>query len=249
MSTDGELELRRDDAVDVQPQATQTADMLALIFRAASDPACNTANMKDLLAMAERMEDRQREKEFNNDLATVQALMPQLDQRGAIEYGKGKPINYALLEDIDLQIRPIYSEHGFAVAWDTEYLDGRIRVIGDFKHRCGRSERRSVTLPSDTSGGKNNVQASGSTVTYGRRMLLKMFFNLIEKGQDTDGANLDKITQKQADEIRDKLTELGANITAFCDKVMGVEKIEDILATRIDEAWNQINMKARKVQR
>ena len=250
MIANAELEVRRDDAAAVPPQV-QNADMLALLFKAASDPTCNTANMKDLLAMVERMETVKRETAFNEALVRVQSQIPQISQRGLMDRGAGKGvIPYALLEDIDRQIRPIYSEEGFAIAWDCQpQSDGRLLVSGQLKHRMGHSQPFSIVMPLDPSGGKTGPQSVTSAISYAKRTALKMIFNIIERGTDKNGADIQSITQEQADDIRDKLTELGGNISVFCEKVMNVSRIEDILAKDIDEAWKQINLKARKVQR
>jgi hypothetical protein len=36
-------------------------------------------------------------------------------------------------------------------------------------HELGHSEETTMTLPLDTSGSKNNVQAVGSSTSYGKR--------------------------------------------------------------------------------
>lgn len=251
MNEGSELEIRGVRSIAEQQPQSQNSDMLALIFKAASDPICNTANMKDLIAMVERMDAVKRETAFNEALVRVQSDMPQIDQRGKMDRGPGKGvIPYALLEDIDKQIRPIYSAEGFAIAWDCQpQADGRLLVSGQLKHRMGHSQSFSIVMPLDPSGGKTGPQSVTSAISYAKRTALKMIFNIIERGTDKNGADIQAITQSQADDIRDKLTELGGNVEAFCEKVMNVKRIEDILAKDIEEAWNQLNIKARAVRR
>src|ERR1700743_3022537 len=138
-------------------RVSRSSSVLEVIARAAADPSVDIDKLERLLAMQERVLDQDRKAIFNEALSRAQARMPQLDQHGRIDYNKPgvKPIPYALLEDIDKVIRPIYIEEGFAVAWNTEQApDGTIRVIGDFKHRCGHTEQRAVTMPADSSGAK-----------------------------------------------------------------------------------------------
>ena len=221
-------------------------DLLSVIAQAVADPRIDVEKMERLLAMHERILEGDRKAEFNKALAAVQAKMPQLDQNGRIDYGKGQPIKYAKLEDIDDVIRPIYSAYGFAVAWDTQNEgDGKfIRIVGDFKHSCGHSERRSVLMPIDSSGGKQPIQGVVSTISYGKRTLLKMFFNLIERGTDRDGASTQKITEDQAQTIEDLIAESKANRGGFL-QFMKVDRIESIAAGDYGKAINALETKRR----
>jgi hypothetical protein len=245
MSEETKLELRQPDAVAVQPQA----DMMSVIAKAASDPNVDVDKMERLLAMAERMEAIKRETAFNEALVRVQALIPQIDQNGVMDRGPGKgTIPYAKLEDIDKVVRPIYSAEGFAIAWDCQpQADGRLFVTGRLKHRMGHSEPFSVVMPLDPSGGKTGPQSVTSAVAYAKRTVVKMLFNIIEKGADTNGKDITTITQEQADTMRDKLAELGANIPQFM-QIMGVAKLTDILASDLENAWEKIRQKEQRVR-
>jgi hypothetical protein len=44
-----------------------------------------------------------------------------------------------------------------------------------------------MTLPLDTSGSKNNVQAVGSSTSYGKRYTATLLLNIRTKGEDDDG--------------------------------------------------------------
>jgi hypothetical protein len=101
--------------------------------------------------------------------------MPQLDQNGCIDYGSGKgKINYARIEDIDAQIRPIYSGAGFSVSWNSEpVMEGKmVKVQGTFSCH-GHNETREMTGPVDNSGGKNGIQGVASSVAYLKRQISK----------------------------------------------------------------------------
>lgn len=229
------------------PVHSPSEGLLAVIANVSRDPSVNVDKLERLLDMQMQVIKFQREAEFNEALAACQAEMPQLDQNGRIDYNKpgSKPIPYALLEDIDAAIRPIYSRYGFAVAWDTaQSPTGEIEVIGDFKHRCGHSEKRRVFLAKDSSGGKTAIQGSVSTISYGKKTLLKMFFNLVEKGTDKDGAETAALTQDQAETINSLLSEVGADRNAFL-KYMGYASISEILAKDYQKAVTALQSKRR----
>jgi hypothetical protein len=229
----------------------ERADSLeTFIMRAASDASFDVGKLERLIALQERTQAAQRQQRFFEALASVQSQMPQLDQNGCIDYGSGKgKIPYAKLEDIDRAIRPIYSEAGFSVSWNSSpVMDGKmIRVVGTFS--CfGHNETREMTGPVDLSGGKQPIQGHASTVAYLKRHVLKMFFNLIERGKDLDGAkvaDLKPITESQADEIHRRLTDCGADLARF-RKLFGVEKIANLKAGQLKEVYAQLETRERR---
>lgn len=178
--------------------------------------------------------------------------MPQMEQNGVIDYGAGKgKISYARMEDIDSIIRPIYGPLGFSVSWNsTPAFDGKmVRVVGTFSCH-GHSEQLEMTGPLDTSGGKNGIQGVASTVAYLKRQVSKMFWNLVERGKDKDGAkvkDLLPIEQAQADDIMTRLQDCNADVEKF-KKLFGVEKIEDLRAGQLKEVWRQLTIKEGKAR-
>lgn len=225
-------------AVEIQPQGQ--ADIMSVIARAASDHTFNVDTMERLLAMQERMEERQRQAEFNAAMSRLHAAMPRISKEGRIviaaKEGKtGSVTKFARLEDIDRAVRPLLDAEGMSLSFDTQWVEGRVMVIGKLSHINGHSETKQIPLPLDVSGSKNNVQAAGSTVSYGRRYLVKMFFNIIEDGEDNDGAGAPKIvTQKQADELNDLLTEIGGGERERFLKWAGVAKVAEVPADKFD---------------
>lgn len=248
MTAHGELTIQKEGSAVSAPGAEAAGSLLEVIARASVDPRVDIDKLERLLAMHERIEASRKQAEFNEALARVQSLMPHLDQNGKIDYQKPgvKPIPYALLEDIDAVIRPIYSAEGFSVAWNSKpVMEGKmVEVIGDFKHRSGHCETRSVTMPNDTSGAKSPIQAVVGTISYGKRTLLKMFFNLIEKGTDKNGADIRKITQAQTDTLQSLIEETNSNKANFLH-FMKVEKLSDILVVDHSKALNALETKRR----
>ncbi len=108
---------------------------------------------------------------------------------------------------------------------------------------------KSLTLPADTSGGKNAIQSIGSTVSYARRYLTKMHFNLIEEGEDLDARTMGFIAETQADNIINMFTacqmnpEAEAKFLAF----MGVKTVSEIPARDYAKAMTALMAKQRKV--
>ncbi len=178
-------------------QPVQETNMLAAIARAVSDPTLDVEKMERMLAMHERLVAAQAEKEFGQAMTRLQPQLPIIKKNKKIVFvdKKGNEQNtpYAGLEDIEKAIRPYYTAEGFSTSYDSEYIDGKIGTVLIVRHTGGHVERYRVPpLPLDTSGSKNNIQAAGSTMTYGERYAIKRAFNVITEGLDTDGLLLDQ---------------------------------------------------------
>lgn len=203
--------------------------------------------LERLVALQERRDDRDRKEKFFEALKRVQEKAPRVTKYGLMDRGPGKgTIAFAKREDIDAVMRPIYQAEGFSVNWDAPRSETLIRVVGRFT-AFGHTEEREWSCSPDTSGGKQNPQAAGSTVSYGQRYISIMMWDIITEDQDTNGgtrASTSPILQKQADEISTALDDLGAKVgtqqRAAFQKTFGVSKVEEIKQSQLDEVWNRI---------
>ncbi len=172
--------------------------MFQLIMRAVQDPACDPVKMAQLLELSRQIRGDDAKAAYVSALVALKPLLPIIDRKGRIViYEKGKEKTpatliqstpYALWEDIDAAITPILHAHGFVLTFRCGAgLEGRITVTGVLSHEQGHSEETTMQLPLDTSGSKNNVQAVGSSTSYGKRYTAGLLLNLRTKGEDDDG--------------------------------------------------------------
>ncbi len=211
------------------PQAIPANNLLTMIADAARDPNMNVEKMERLMAMHERLVANQQRTAF---MAAMGRLTPKLPE-------------IARLEDIDRAIRPLIAEEGFSMSFDSIPVDGKVRVTCKLSHAEGHFETKQIDLPLDNSGSKNGAQSVISTVSYGRRALVKMFFNLIEAGEDTDGNSAEVISADQAIAIRDLIKESGANERNFLELIAGTQSIEEIPARDYKRVMNALETKKR----
>lgn len=226
---------------DIPEPASDAANMLTVIARAAADPACDLDKMERLMAMHERMMGRQAQAEFADSLASMQAELPSIGERGDAA-GRYK---FALWEDINQAIKPILQKHGFALSFRTDTANG-ITVTGVLSHRNGHREETSITLPADASGNKNAVQAVASSVSYGKRYTAGALLNLTSHGEDDDAfsATGDFITEAQEISLRERLDACGANLPGFL-KFLKVEALSKIRTKDFDKAVKAVEAKER----
>lgn len=98
--------------------------------------------------------------------------------------------HHAELDKITESIGEALKAVGITQKWRTgEGENGRIVVTCVLTHEQGHSEDvATLAGPPDASGGKNNIQAIGSTVTYLQRYSLLAGTGLAPEGIDNDGA-------------------------------------------------------------
>lgn len=196
-------EARPADQLPIAPAQTEGAAILSVIERMATNPDIDPDRIERFIALKERMDKEAARKSFAAALAECQAEIPAIEERGQIKYGKknaeGEDTGptYALWEDINETIRPILKRHGFALSFRTgQTPEGRIVVTGVLSHRDGHFEETSMSLMHDSSGGKNAVQAIGSSISYGKRYTAGALLNFTSRGEDDDGEAGGKLLTK-----------------------------------------------------
>lgn len=190
--------------------------MLSIIERMAMTPDADIDKMEKLLAMKERIDAKNAEAEFNSAMSRVQKKVPAIQKNRTNDQTRS---NFADLEQTNRAIIPVYTEEGFSLSFGTEdsNIEGYIRVICDVMHSFGHTKRYHLDLPKDDAGLKGNqnktmVHASGSSISYARRYLVNMIFNLTTS-DDNDGNGLgvgkELISKEQELNIVALMTEKG----------------------------------------
>lgn len=227
-------------------EARAETSLLAVIASAATDPRVDVDKMERLLAMQRTIMAEQRQTAFAGALSRLQARLPQINKAGRIIVKGNERSRYARIEDIDLAIRPLLAEEGFAFSFDSDSTDAKIfKLSCKLSHREGHSETKFIVLPIDASEYRSNVQSIGSTVSYGKRQLIKMHLNIVERNEDDDGQGGSKpITEDQAKDLHSMLTEVRADKARFLT-FMGVDAVESILARDYKRAISALEQKRR----
>jgi len=232
---------KEETALEVRP-----TDLLSAIITAVNNPAIATHidAMERLLAMHERVSEQQRKTAFMEAMARLQAKLPQINKEGRIIVKGVERSRFVRLEDLDTAVRPLLAEEGFSFSFDSDSSDGKLfKLSCKLSHREGHSETKYLTLPIDTSDYRSNVQSIGSTVSYGKRQLIKMHLNIIEKQEDDDGRGGSKlITEEQVKDLEALIQEVGANKSRFL-AYMECDALASILARDFKKAVTALESK------
>lgn len=230
--------------------ASDAANLMAVISRAASDPTVDIDKMERLIAMHNGMVARQNEQAFNDAMTAAQKQMRRVAADSNNPQTRSKYASYAAL---DRAIRPVYTEHGFSLTFNTgEAAEGFVRVICDVAN-AGFTRTYHIDMPADGKGAKGGdvmtkTHATGSAITYGRRYLMAMIFNLAV-GDDDDGnaaaEPVETITDEQVKELSDLLISTKSNLVLFL-KAIKLESLTQIRADKFEAAKKLINETAKK---
>ena len=183
-----------------KPQSDGLSTVLALIQRVAVDPCADVEKLERMIAMYERLKAKEAELAYNaakgrilKKLAGIKIVKnrsvpyeveTEKPQRGTYEVFK-----YAPLEEIDKHLRPLLAEEDMDLSYSDEPGEGgEILIRGRLKHLPGgHYEDSFMPAPPDTTGGKSNVQAVGSTNSFLRRYVACNIFNIVVVGDDDNG--------------------------------------------------------------
>lgn len=224
------------------PMAAEATAIIQMIERVALNPDVNVDTMERLYVMHERAQARAAKQSFVQSYATMTPKLPTIAENGAILNSAGRPqSSYAEWEDINDAIGPILHEHGFTLSFRPGSTpDGKVLVTGILRHIDGHEDEATVTLPQDSSGGKNSVQGVGSSLSYGKRYAAIALLNITSRAKrdrddDGRGAGIGPAAQKAISDINlaDSLDDLRAWKTAHFDgvsKLVRPDELKDIVA-------------------
>ncbi len=175
--------------------APEPTTILNIIDRASRDPSVDIDKMERLIAMQERVQSRQAQVEYDNAMRAAQEGMTRIRADADNPQTRSK---YATYGALDRAIRPAYTANGFSLSFGTGAAPADcVRVECCIAHIGGHREMRHIDMPADGKGAKGGdvmtkTHATGAAVTYGKRYLLNMIFNIaIGNDDDGNGANGD----------------------------------------------------------
>lgn len=241
---------RRGDAAPATVPTPAPANLVQALAVAAADPRMDVAKVERLWAMHKEMMDREREAAFNDSMARAQAKVVPIVKDRRNDHTKSM---YATLAAINDAITPIYTAEGLSVSFDSYSperdkdlppLDpGMLRVVGFCSHRGGHTRKYHLDGALDDAGAQGNrnktgIQATGSTVSYLRRYLVCMIFN-VATADDNDGNGAGNGGQKMAE----------GKLTDHCSAIEAAATDADIMKA-FGKGWNEAeDLKDKDAQR
>lgn len=241
-----------------ESQNGQHADpMLAMIERVATNPEADVSKLREMLDMKREIFERNAEIEFNRSMSLAQSEILPVARDAQNDQTKS---SYAKLESIVKKASPIYTKYGFALSFGTDDSprEGWFRVTCVASHSDGHSKHYHIDVPPDATGiaGKVNktpIHAMGSSMSYARRYLTCMIFNIVLGDEDDDGQaagqqpQQNTITRDQTMHLMDLIQKAKATPEEFCKKVR-VNAVHELQANRFAGAEKLLKDRIVKIQ-
>jgi hypothetical protein len=182
---------KAEQAVTVIPAVAVTP---MAMLQLAVEKGASVEQLERLMALQERYEANEAKKEFVAAMTRFKESPAIIEKKKTVDFAnlKGGRTTYkhATLANVCDAIGPGLSSVGISHRWETEQAEGgQIKVTCVLTHSRGHSEKVWLQAGRDESGGKNSIQAVGSTVTYLQRYTLLAATGMAVADQrDDDGA-------------------------------------------------------------
>lgn len=213
------------------------------------DPEKNIAVLERLIALKERADAKQAEREFAVAFAKLQKEI------GVVEAKKAVPNNdgsiryvYAPFEDIMRHVQPLLEDNGFSISFSSEIKEDRVIQLCTLRHIGGHSATNQFMARIGSGPPKaSGAQADGAAATYAKRRAFCDALNIVAE-VDTDGADPDArslgepISFDKAQTLRELVKETRSNEAAFL-KYAGASTYEEIGEKRYQELFRALQAK------
>lgn len=192
----------------------------------------NAAVIKEMLAIQERMEDRQAEREFAAAFVALQSELNPVSASKEVPNNDGSTrYKFAPYDEIMAAVRPLLLKHGFTVTFSMSFSDGRISQACTLQHIGGHKQTNSFAVRIGKGPpGSSEAQGDGAASTYAKRFALTNALNITVE-TDTDGAGPraegEPISKDKLQYIRELVRETNSDEVRFL-ALAGVKTYEEI---------------------
>lgn len=214
----------------------------------ASQGDTSIEKMEQLFNLQLRWEENEAKKAYNQAMSQFRSECPEIEKTRKGHNGK-----YAGLAETIQTINPVLARNGLSHQWKTEQIEGGVKVTCIVTHVLGHSEQTMLSAAGDKSGGKTDIHALASTISYLERYTLFAMLGLAGQEMDDDGnrakgRQLETITDEQSliletliDEVKGTATKEKA-VSGFCTYYQ-IDEILDLPAIKYNAAVKALEKK------
>lgn len=242
----------------------QPTSVLELCMLAARDPTIPPERLRAFLDMADQQERKEAETAFDHAMHAAQTAMPAIPRTS---YNKHTKSWWARIEKVSAMIDPIAKEHGFILKYGVgeQRIEDHYHIFVDVTwtgnlssgKRGSYTKRYDLDVGRDDKGPKGDgtkslAQGSVSSMTYGRRILKCMVFDVLVLGLDRDGnpvgaddGDVERITEDQVKTLLEICRDKNIGLPMI-QRVFKVDALEDIPASKFEETKDRLNRAAKQ---
>lgn len=225
MKTEKAVAIKEVDAKVMQRQPQE-------VISEAIAKGANLEQIEKLMLLQEKWEANEARKSYHVAMAQFKTEAIEILKDAKVDYatktGGRVKYNHATLSNIISTVTPLLSKYGLSISWKPLQSPGNITITTMVTHVLGHREEFALTGPADDSGGKNSIQAIGSTASYLERYGTLAALGLATANQDDDGQAAGQAVEYITDAERSELTDLAVDANASLPKLIAYLKVEDL---------------------
>lgn len=172
-----------DKVPSISDGAMTPSQMIAIAVQSGAE----VDTLERLMGMSERWRAEEARRAFESAMADARSEFETIIKGNAVEHNGVLKYYHEDLSSVRRAVAPALAGNGLSYRWRTTQSRDGIVVTCVVSHELGHVEETTLgPVAPDASGGKNAVQAVGSTVTYLQRYTLKAALGL-DAEHDDDG--------------------------------------------------------------
>lgn len=222
---------------DARPLVTihEAAPSATALIAQAIEKGLGVEQLEKLMALHERMEDRQAARDFADAMARFQLECPPIHRNKTADIASNSgakfAYKYAELDEIARTVNPILTKHGLSYTWNMVADATMLTATCILRHANGHSVESIFTLPHATSAGMSPQQKYAAAYTFAQRKSLSAVLGLTTTDDDPDAAQADPttVTEDQALYLADLCAEVKALPSKFL-AYLDVDSFANVLA-------------------
>jgi hypothetical protein len=234
----------------ITPPAAQAMTPMDMISRAL-DQGLSDEQLGRFMDLNDRWQADEARKAFVHAMTSFKAEPLRVTRDKHVSYGSGSGktsySHVSLANLVDAAVAGM-SKHGLSHRWETHQEGSLISVTCVITHENGHAERTTLSASPDTSGGKNPIQAVGSTVAYLERYTLMAALGLAASDMDNDATlaeEVSHITESQVLDLEALIEEAGADKAKLL-KWLKVESLDQIVSPAYKDVVAKLRLKAKQ---
>jgi hypothetical protein len=228
-------------ATDRATNELPLAQMLSAIVEKGVS-AENMAVVERMMALYERQQEKDAEKQFNAAFCALQSDLPVIVASSIIP-NRGR---YEKFEDVMRVVGPLLVKHGFSVSFTMDFKENRILETCHLRHIAGHAQSNSFAVRSGKAD--SDTQADCKAATTAKRNALLNCLNIVIRQdalQDEENdASIEgsPISWEQAETLREMVKETRSDEAAFL-RFAQASKYEEIMSGKYDLLFNALDKK------
>ncbi len=175
-----------------------------MLIQTAISSGASVEIMERLFALRANVKAEAAKEAFVRAMGKFQNDCPVIKKTRKVMNKDGRSVRYqfAPLEAIVEQIKRPVMDNGLSYSWDTEHIEGHMKVTCTITHVLGHSKSSTFEIPIDSEGFMTAPQKYASAQTFAKRYTLCNALGISTGDEDTDATDVGKEKTPKSDKSK-----------------------------------------------